>query len=119
MISKNHQLTKKCKYRFKYYYIHYSYSIIIYIIFNSQIISFSKNTNVPFLLRTLFIAFSMESGAGLGITIIALYRKERFIKFGLTKTNLLKTILLSISTLILYIIFGLSTVRFQVTCHNK
>jgi len=81
-------------------------------IFDSQIISFSKNTKEPLLLRTFFIAIFQWGVAGLGITIVALYRRESFISYGLTKTNLFKTILLSILPLIPYIIFGLVTTSF-------
>src|SRR5690606_13368023 len=84
----------------------------IYMLFGSQIISFSKNTKVPLLLRTLFIAFFQWGVAGLGITVVALYRKEGFVRFGLTKINLFKTILLSALALIPYIIFGLATGSF-------
>ncbi|TYP47428.1 hypothetical protein [Thermosediminibacter litoriperuensis] len=87
-------------------------ALIIYMFFDSQIISFSKNTKVPLLLRTLFIAFFQWGVAGLGITVVTLYRKEGFIRFGLTKTNLFKTILFSILTLIPYIIFGIATSLF-------
>ncbi len=87
-------------------------ALFIYMFFDSQIISFSKNTKVPLLLRTLFIAFFQWGVAGLGITIVALYRREGFIRYGLTRTNLFKTILLSILPLIPYIIFGLAISSF-------
>ncbi len=87
-------------------------ALIIYMCFNSQIISFIRNTKVPLLLRTFVAAFFEWGIAGLGITVVALYRKEGFIKFGLTKTNLFKTILSSILTLIPYSIFILATDSF-------
>ena len=87
-------------------------ALVIYILFDSQIISFSQNTKFPLLLRTLFIAFFQWGVAGLGITVVALYRKEGFVRFGLTKINLFKTILLSALALIPYIIFGLATGSF-------
>lgn len=84
----------------------------IYIIFNSQIMLFAKNTEIPLLLRTFIIALIQFGVAGLGITIVALYRKESFLSFGLTKQNLIKTILLSILTFVPHIIFRFATSSF-------
>ena len=47
--------------------------------------------------------------ARLGITTVALYRKESFLKFGLNKDHLAKTVLLSILPLVPYFIFGFAT----------
>lgn len=86
--------------------------MVVYMLFKSQIISFIMNKNFPLLLRT-FIAALFEWGiAGLGIIVVALYRKESFIRFGLTKTNLFKTIALTTLTFIPYIILIWATDSF-------
>jgi len=87
--------------------------LIVYICFGSQIMAFIRNPEVPLLLRTFVAAFFQWGIAGMGITVVILYRKEGFIGFGLKKTNLLKTIALSILTLVPYIIFILATNSFS------
>ncbi|WP_222705318.1 hypothetical protein [Bacillus marasmi] len=84
-------------------------TLTIVMIFNSPIMTFAKNPEKPLLLRTLFMAMFQFGLTGLGITAVALYRKESFLKFGLTKKNLAKTILLSILVLLPYIIFEFTT----------
>lgn len=87
-------------------------TLIVYMCFNSQIISFIRNTEVHLLMRTFIAAFLQWGIAGLGVTVVALYRKEGFTGFGLTKINLLKSILLSTLTLIPYSILILATGSF-------
>lgn len=87
-------------------------AMLIYMLFSSQIMSFIKDKSAPLLLRTLFAAFFQWAIAGMGITVVALYRRESFIKFGLTKTNLLKAVTLSILPIIPYVIFILATGSF-------
>lgn len=79
--------------------------LTIYIVFNSDFIWFFKNKNINLLLRTLAQAITQFGAAGLGITIVALYRKESFLDYGLNKNNILKTIFLSVLVYIPYILF--------------
>ncbi|MDD5703376.1 MAG: hypothetical protein PHU23_15185 [Dehalococcoidales bacterium] len=70
-------------------------SISIYVVFNDQIVQFIKEGNESVLLRLFSIAVLQYGGAGLGITIICILRKEPFTKFGLCRKNVLTAILYS------------------------
>jgi len=50
----------------------------VYTAFQSQFNSMVKNGNIHILLRTLVAAICQFSLAGLGISIVAIYRKESF-----------------------------------------
>lgn len=77
----------------------------IYMAFKSSIDTFAKNENVYILLRT-FVSALVEFGvAGLGITIVCIYRKESFIGYGLNSKKVIRTILLSILVFVPNIIF--------------
>ncbi|MBB6446723.1 hypothetical protein [Bacillus benzoevorans] len=84
-------------------------TLTLFMVFNSQIMAFAKAPDESILLRTLFMAMFQFGLTGLGITVVALYRKESFLKFGLKKDHLIKAVLLSILVLIPYIIFGFAT----------
>ena len=84
-------------------------TLTLFIFFNSQIMAFATSPDKSLLLRTLFMAMFQFGLAGLGITVVAFYRKESFIKFGLKKDHLAKTVLLSILLLVPYHIFGFAT----------
>jgi hypothetical protein len=70
-------------------------SMGIYLTFYDQITMFVKDTSTPVLLRLLSIAFLQYSGAGLGITIVCIWRREPFTSYGLNRKNILTAILLS------------------------
>ncbi len=84
-------------------------TLTLFMFFNSQIMTFAKAPDESILLRTLVIAMFQFGLTGLGITVVAIYRKESFLKFGLKKDHLVKAILLSILVLIPSIIFGFAT----------
>lgn len=81
----------------------------VYMAFSSPVNAIFSNPEVPLLRRTALAALFQFGLAGLGITVVALYRRESFIKFGLTRVNLVQTILLSILPIIPYLVFCLTT----------
>jgi hypothetical protein len=81
----------------------------IYTGYNEPFDAFAKNENLPLLLRTAVLAFFQFGVAGLGITMVSIYRKESFVQFGLNRKNLMKAILLSIITFVPYSIFSIVT----------
>lgn len=88
-------------------------TLTLLLVFNSQIMAFAQSPDAPLLLRTLSMAMFQFGLAGLGITAVALYRKESFLKFGLNKNHLAKTVLLSILPLVPYFIFAFATGAFN------
>ena len=84
-------------------------TLTLLLVFNSQIMAFAQSPDESLLLRTLSMAMFQFGLAGLGITAVALYRKESFLTFGLNKDHLVKTVLLSILPLVPYFIFGFAT----------
>jgi len=81
----------------------------IYMGFKTSIDTFIKSGNIHILIRTAAIAFIQFGVAGLGITIVSVYRKESFIKYGLNSKNIIKTILLSALMFVPQIIFMVVT----------
>ena len=70
-----------------------------------------KNVDVHILLRT-FVSALVEFGiAGLGITIVCIYRKESFIRYGLNRKKVVGTILLSVFMFVPNIIFKIVTLE--------
>jgi hypothetical protein len=69
--------------------------LALYMAFNSQIASLTKNPEAHILTRLLSMAVFQFGTAGLGITIVSLFRRESFIKHGLTSANLPRAIILS------------------------
>lgn len=78
----------------------------IYTIFQNQFINFINNKNIHIILRTTVGALAQYSLAGLGITIVAILRKESFFSYGLKKEKALKSIILSALVFLPYIIFA-------------
>jgi len=68
-----------------------------------------RDTAVPVLLRLGLVGAFQFGIAGLGITLVALFRKESFLKHGLKKTNLLKAVVLSFLCFIPHLIFMIVT----------
>jgi hypothetical protein len=81
----------------------------IFMVFNSFIMEFSKNTEIPILIRTFCIALIQFGVAGLGITIVSVYRRENFFSYGLCKKSLLITLVLSAIMFLPNIIFSIVT----------
>lgn len=70
--------------------------LTIYSIFNTTINNIVNNPSINVVLRVLFMGGIFQFGlAGLGITVVALLRKESFKDYGLTFNNIVITILLS------------------------
>lgn len=83
--------------------------------FQSQFYSIVKNVHIHILLRTLLAAICQFGLAGLGISIIAIYRKESFFTHGLRFKGALISIVLCIFCFVPYIIF--SAVTKQITSY--
>ena len=66
---------------------------MVYAVFGSKIMAYCKNSDISVWPR-LFLAAILEYGmAGLGITIVCLFRKESFASYGLIRDNIVKTII--------------------------
>ena len=65
---------------------------IVYSIIGSQLMNFVKNSDISVIPRLLLNASIQFGVAGLGITIVCIFRKEKFTQYGLTKKNIGKTI---------------------------
>ena len=64
--------------------------LIIYIAFNSQINKVVSDPSINIVLRVLFVGGIFQFGlAGLGITVVSIFRKESFIGYGLNFKNFL------------------------------
>lgn len=71
--------------------------LAIYIIFNQKINDIVYDTSINIVLRVLFVGGIFQFGlAGLGITIVSVFRKESFLNHGLTLKNLLSAVLFSV-----------------------
>ena len=86
---------------------------IVYGVFGSRIMSFSKNSDISVWPR-LLTAAALEFGiAGLGITIVGLMRKESFASFGLRWENAIKAVLWTIVFFLPYILFIFLSGQFE------
>lgn len=71
--------------------------LAIYMILNQSINNIVFDTSINIVLRVLFVGGIFQFGlAGLGITVVSIYRKESFLSHGLTVKNIVPAILLSI-----------------------
>ncbi len=84
-------------------------SLGVYIIFNSQIMSIAKDSAVPILLRVMIFASLQFGVAGLGITAVAMIRKEKFCSYGLKKDKAFMSILLTVLCFAPYLVLSFST----------
>jgi len=73
--------------------------------FQSQFNNVVNNVQIPILLRTLIAAICQFSIAGLGISLVAIYRKESFFSHGLRLKGTLMSIALCILCFVPHIIF--------------
>lgn len=70
--------------------------LALYIIFNQSINNIVFDTSINIVLRVLFVGGIFQFGlAGLGITVVSIFRKESFLSHGLTLKNILPAVLLS------------------------
>jgi hypothetical protein len=65
----------------------------IFIAIQDTVEDFAHDTSIHILWRTATMALMQFGTAGLGISLVALIRRESFISFGLHKDNVLKSIL--------------------------
>jgi hypothetical protein len=80
-------------------------AFLLYMILGNQMMEYIKNSNNSIILRLLLNAGVQFCIAGLGITLVCIFRKERFSKFGLVKKHTIKTILYSIICFVPYLIY--------------
>lgn len=67
-------------------------------VFGNQFNGFIYDTTKPVLPRVAVAAICGQFAlAGLGMTVVCIFRKEKFTKFGLTKKNLVPALLLSLA----------------------
>ena len=84
----------------------------VYIYLQNQVSAFSKNSDRNILLRVLLSAACQFGVAGLGISIVAVIRKESFHSYGLRKKGAITSIALCIFCCIPYIIVTFATGQF-------
>lgn len=80
-------------------------SFILYMLFGNQMVNYIKDSNNSIVLRLLLNACVQFGIAGLGITVVCIFRKERFSDFGLVKRNTIKSTLVSIICFIPYLMY--------------
>lgn len=78
---------------------------LFYAAIGNQLTSIVKDNSISIILRLLLNAGIQFGIAGLGITIVCLWRKEKFTQFGLTKKNIIKAILGTIISFLPYICY--------------
>lgn len=81
----------------------------LYSMFQSKFNSFSKDSNIPIMIRTIVSALLQFGVAGLGITIVSILRKESFISYGLRRKGAILSIFFSSLCFVPYILFMLVT----------
>jgi uncharacterized membrane protein YqaE (UPF0057 family) len=77
----------------------------VYMGFQNQFTIFVQNQNIHILLRTLVSALLQFGVAGIGITIVSVFRKESFLTYGLKCKGATLSILLCVLCYVPYIIF--------------
>lgn len=83
--------------------------LLLYSVLNRQIISVVRNPEIDILLRTLLMAGFQFGVAGLGISIVAVMRKESFVHYGLTGKNLPRAAALSALAVVPYLVYRAAT----------
>ncbi|MEG1862895.1 MAG: hypothetical protein RR198_04740 [Oscillospiraceae bacterium] len=83
----------------------------IFIIFQKDIYGVIKNAEVPILFRVFLGAIFQYGLAGFGITLVAIYRKERFSFYGLKTEGMFSSIALCSLSFIPNIVFNFMTGR--------
>lgn len=71
---------------------------------------FEKNESINLFLRVLLVGFLAQFGlAGMGISVVSIYRKDSFFNHGLQKKNLLISVVLSLLCCVPDLIYNLTT----------
>ncbi len=81
----------------------------IYVVFQSQINTITRDSEQNILLRVLLGAAFQFGLAGLGITIVSIVRKESFLSYGLRVKGAIPSIVLCSLCFVPYIIFMFAT----------
>lgn len=81
----------------------------IFIMFQKEIYGVIKNDEAPILFRVFLGAILQYGLAGFGITIVAVYRKERFSSYGLKTNGMLLSVALCTLCFIPNILFAFAT----------
>ncbi len=78
---------------------------LCYAVIGNQLWAYVKNPENSVVSRLLLNAFVQFGVAGLGVTIVCLFRKEKFSLFGLVKRNTLHSIIGSVACFIPYLCY--------------
>lgn len=81
----------------------------IFAVFQKEIYGIIQNEEVPVLCRVFVGAILQYGLAGLGITIVSIFRKEHFFSYGLKTKGMLLSIALCVLCFVPYILFALAT----------
>lgn len=87
-------------------------ALLIYMAFGKQLMEYATSDN-PVLLRLLLSAVVQFGLAGLGISIVCVYRKEKFSIFGLVKKNVIISIVGTTLCFVPYIIYIIASGQFH------
>ena len=86
---------------------------VAYAITGNQLMSFVKNSEVSVIPR-LFLNAAVQFGvAGLGISLVCIWRKERFSQFGLKTKNICKAIIGTIACFVPMIVYTFASGQFR------
>ncbi len=81
----------------------------LYIVLQTQITTFFKDNSINVLFRVFLAAVFQFSLAGLGISIVSVFRKEGFLSHGLRKKGVVLSLFLCSLCFVPYIIFAVVT----------
>lgn len=80
-------------------------SLGMFIVFQKEVYGIVKNEELPILSRVLLVAFFQYGVAGLGISIVSIFRKESFLSYGLKVKGMSLSILFAVLCFVPNIIF--------------
>lgn len=83
--------------------------LAVYIPIQGRVAVFARDSGIHILLRTAVMALMQFGVAGLGISLVALVRREDFRSYGLRKDNALLSIVFCALAFVPNIVFGLAT----------
>ncbi len=90
-----------------------SLTFFSYMLFAEQLMAYIKDVVNPVLLRLILVAGVQFGIAGLGITLVCLYRKQSFMSFGLIKNNTCRAIVGSVLCFVPYLIYLVLSGQFK------
>ena len=85
----------------------------IYAIMGNQLMNFAKNSEVSVLLRLLLSAAVQFGIAGMGISLVCIWRKEKFSQFGLKTKNICRAIIGTVVCFVPMIVYILASGQFR------